>query len=791
MPSFPHLQGSTDYPGAGRELYEQIGGAFDYSLWSEGATLTLLSVPWGVYDAATMTDRPGFDTAADRDAWFAQHIADTTTESHVLDTRVRYQISDYIEVPFTFDYAARYNYLIVEYPSAPVPTGASGLRKWFYHVTDIRYNSPSSTTLLLVPDWWTTAACLMDINHMILMRGHAPMSLTDVDRYLAAPLANSDSLLAADIDFGTSAKRIAHHVDTVFNSGTMYAVICLNGVDIMGAFGSYGPLPFDNSTIVQGVPSAYQFAVQASSLGAFLDAWAQNAPQAMQALAALYLCSEQLLSFTSTAQLWGFTVRVGVAGTTMTRTLQLNREAFGYPSHVADLAKLYTWPYAHIELADERGNVTEIHIEEMSTGTLTVEAALNGAFPWLTISAHVAGVAGARSALTFRTATAHEFGAGGAWYDTLKSWQVPCYSIHQSAAQSYDYRTHWSRAQQAANAATARDNALASSTNAKTNADNAADNLDANNQINVTANSDVVATSNSYALDSATASNTKVGTDIQYDNAMTTSVTGLNNEVIGLTSALNQAGMGARAMLSVFTNPGENGLSAGGIVSGFADTAVQMAVTQAATQISQSSNSALATLTINNNLQKGVNALTYASNAYGIQADAATDINDIRNTAANSITTNNVDLAKLTAQNNKTTADNNTNRSYNNSMAAIANAINEAGLAAPLTFGASAGGEFANTRPMVLSANVVTESKSAIAQAGAQFLRWGYAYNDIWDWATWNTRPHFTYWQVSDLWASGVGIVPEEAQDAVRRMLYDGVTCWADPDEIGQVSIYD
>ena len=50
---------------------------------------------------------------------------------------------------------------------------------------------------------------------------------------------------------------------------------------------------------------------------------------------------------------------------------------------------------------------------------------------------------------------------------------------------------------------------------------------------------------------------------------------------------------------------------------------------------------------------------------------------------------------------------------------------------------------------------------------------------------------NFTFWQVSDIWATGVDAVPEEGQDAFRRMLYDGVTVWRDPDKIGKVSIYD
>lgn len=784
MPQFPHLKDAPAFPEAGRELYRQIGGSFDYAQWGEGARLTLLSVPWGVYDPAIMTDRPGFDTVEARESWFAAYIASTATETHVLDTRVRYQIDDYIDVPFTFDYAARYNYLRVQYPDAPVPTGNAGLRTWYYHITDIRYGSPSSTTLLLVPDWWTIAAPLMDISHMMLARGHAPMTLTDVDAYLEAPMASSASLLTPDVDFGGGAVRVASSHDEVINDGIIYAVLCLSGVAISG--NDYGALPFDASTFVQGVPSDLQYAVLASSLGAFLDAWHANAPETMQALDALYLCSSKLLSLGSAIELWGFTVYQLAAGSSYSVDFELSRESFGYPARVAELAKLYTYPYARIEVADERGSVTELRVEELQSGTVRADIALNGAFPWLKISAHIEGVAGARSVLTFRTASQHSFAAGGRWYDTLREWDVPCFEIHQSAAAGNDYRTHWSREQAAANAATARANALASNATAKTNADNAADNMTANNLINTTANSDVTSSSNEYALQSTTAANTKVGTDVQTDNDMTSAMTGLQNEVIGLTSALNQASTGARTIAAVVTNPLED-LN---VVGNVADMAVSMLTTQAATAISQSSNSTIAALTQNQNLKKGVAALTYSSQAYGIQTDAATDITDIRNTAATQTTANNVSLAKTNSANVKATADANAQRSYDNAIAAIANSVREAALQAPLKFGRSSAGEYANTRPMVLSMNVVTESENAIMQAGAQFLRYGYAYNAPWDWSTWNAREHFCYWQVSDIWATGIDAVPEEGQDAVRRMLYDGVTTWKNPEEIGKVGIY-
>lgn len=788
MPQFPHLKDAPAFPEAGRELYRQIGGSFDYTQWGEGAQLTLLSVPWGVYDPAIMTDRPGFDTVEARESWFASYIASTATETHVLDTRVRYQIDDYIDVPFTFDYAARYNYLRVQYPDAPVPTGNAGLRTWYYHITDIRYGSPSSTTLLLVPDWWTIAAPLMDISHMMLARGHAPMSLIDVDTYLDAPMASSASLLTPDVDFGGGAVRVASSRDEVINDGNIYAVLCLSGVSIEG--NDYGALPFDASTFVQGVPSDKQYAVLASSLSAFLDAWHANAPETMQALDAVYFCSQKLLSFGNAVLLWDSVVYEITAGASYSVDFELSRESFRYPARVADLAKLYTYPYARIEVADERGSVTEVRIEELQSGTVRADIALNGAFPWLKISAHIEGVAGTRSVLTFSTASAHSFAAGGRWYDTLREWDVPCFEIHQSAAAANDYRTHWSREQAAANAVTARANALASNATAKTNADNAADNMTANNLINTTANTNVTDTANSYTNGTLTGALTKMVADQQADENASKTVLNAQNEAIAMSATINTATSAAHAVTGIVTDAigGDlTALSAGGTI---ADAVIGGVSASASSSLSQSTNTDCTNAAISNARTKSFNAQLFTERSTDNQVAAASDITALRNTAATQNTANNVALAKTNSANAKTTADANAQRSYDNAIAAIANSVREAALQAPLKFGRSNAGEYANTRPMVLSMNVVTESENAIMQAGAQFLRYGYAYNAPWDWTSWNMRDHFCYWQVNDIWATGIDAVPEEGQDAVRRMLYDGVTTWRNPEEIGKVGIY-
>lgn len=832
--TFPHLPGNeAGYPGPGRELYEQIQGSFDYASWQEGATVTLCSVPWGVYEAGVSTDRPGFDTVEERDAWFAQYLSDAgrVSEAHRLETRVRYQIDDYVQVPFTFDYAARYNYLIVDYPDAPVPGGTGGIKRWFYHVTAIDYGSPSCTSLSLVPDWWTTCAPLMSISHMVLERGHAPVAETSVSDYLAAPLENSEYLLAEDVDFGTRAV-VASHYDNVVNGGAVWAVICLRGVPATGDFGGY-LMPFDNSTFVQGVPSDWQFAVQASQLEGFLDVWAANAPQAMQAMDALYLCGESLLAFTGETTLWGYTVRTGAHGAETTYSHELTQADFGYSSDIAGLAKLYTYPYARIEVATDQGATVEVRVEDLASGSVDVVCALNGAFPWLRISAHVAGVGGAVSQLAFSTATAHTFAGGGRWYDTLMEWGVPCYQIHQSNAQANDYRTHYSRVQRAndaetaysnatASAATAQENAVASAdtayTNSVTSNNTAYTNTENQTDLNTTQtalaisnNTSVTSNSVSYATQGANLNITKLSNDTQTDRFVSSATTEVENDAIALTTANNQASTIASGAVSAMVSLST--LDFSGVATSIADTVGSCATANASAEVSQSTNETLALIAQTAASDKALHATSYITDAQSVQNSQTNAITTLRNTLMNQQTINTNGTMLTNAENTRTTgnanaartqatATANAGRTYNtavanaertrsNAYAAIDNSVSEAAMQAPLSFGSSQDGAFSNTRPMVVSVNVVTESKSAIRQAATQFLRYGYALHQTWEWDTWNLMRNFTYWEVSDVWATGVDAVPEEALDAVRRMLHQGVTVWRDPDKIGKVSIYD
>lgn len=129
--------------------------------------------------------------------------------------------------------------------------------------------------------------------------------------------------------------------------------------------------------------------------------------------------------------------------------------------------------------------------------------------------------------------------------------------------------------------------------------------------------------------------------------------------------------------------------------------------------------------------------------------------------------------------------------SYNNALARIQNHVNQAALGKPSVYGSVSSADSATTRPQALFANIVTQSKAAIKQAGDEFLRYGYRLDQFWEFdGNWCVGKHFTYWKLKDYWVRS-NDMQDYYQDAIRFFLMGGVTVWAKPEEIGAVSIYD
>ena len=86
---------------------------------------------------------------------------------------------------------------------------------------------------------------------------------------------------------------------------------------------------------------------------------------------------------------------------------------------------------------------------------------------------------------------------------------------------------------------------------------------------------------------------------------------------------------------------------------------------------------------------------------------------------------------------------------------------------------------------------VRTQSANAICAAGDEFVRYGYALNQIWPVDNLCLMKHFTYWKSKDAWVYDKCETSDLAQNSIAAIFAQGVTVWKDPYEIGRVNPYD
>lgn len=85
-----------------------------------------------------------------------------------------------------------------------------------------------------------------------------------------------------------------------------------------------------------------------------------------------------------------------------------------------------------------------------------------------------------------------------------------------------------------------------------------------------------------------------------------------------------------------------------------------------------------------------------------------------------------------------------------------------------------------------------TQSESAIKQTVAQFARFGYNLNQIWNVKDTglNLMETFTYWKASDIWIDIRKAATFGIENALKNIFKNGVTVWKSPNLIGKVDIY-
>lgn len=781
MSRFPHLTyngNESDFPNIGNVKTYDYDNKIDYSRFDNvQMNITLCKVPWDMGEAhvgnrtiSGIGNVVWFGDKKTRDKWF-----DAIPDSECYRFATKYKElhrDNSIVVPIPFDVAARYNYVAVEYePFASSGDlleyeGVSGLENWYWFVREVEFLAPNSTRLHLLNDAWQTFIYDMDIPYMMLERGHYGMHQTSAEKYLSNPIANNSYLLARE-ELEPNAPRIGTSTHAhVFNTGNMYAVV-ITSANATSAWGSKSGNDWRTPSTQgfnQGVPTYRAFAVAASSFSSFVSNMVADVPQFMQTVQAVCFVGSSLLDFGSSFTFCGTTC-YNVGATYKRATVhKLAKGDFGYGKNYADIAKLYTYPYAEIIVTDSNGDETEIRIED-TNGKIELDYCLSLVYPWLQIDGAITSTGKTvRRNISFTNVSNRNMPIGGNWFDMLVQYEIPTFGLYESAAKVNDYATHFDRAQQAY----AGDNTQA-------NANASADNVVANAAVTTAGNSAVTAASNTSA--NTMASNTQT-----YNTGMSAAnniiIAGSANSTIAaneMQGAIGAAsGMASSAVGAVASgNPvGAAASLVGGVVgaaSTIASTAVANGLTAAQAGFAQASNGASATAS---NTKTGWDVTA--------QTTAADEICDANNSVTTSHAANDAATQRANAARDRATV-----------TGAINNQIAQAALGAPETFGENGNGEHSATRPLAIYSNVITQDDYTIKRCGDDFLRYGYSLNaQIPFNGNWCVMPKFTYWRLSDFWVKGLQ-VPDLYVDKIRFFLFGGVTVWKKPEDIGNTSIYE
>lgn len=907
----------SDFPHVSNIDVYKFDNDLDYARYDHTQmSLQICTVPWDVGEAhvgqrtiSGIGNVVYFGDKAKRDSWF-DAIPDN--ECYRFDTKFKeLHREQVIDVPIPYDMCAKHNYLVVRYnllanDDSPLQyENEDGKRDWFWFIREVEFLAPNTTRLHLLDDAFQTWIYDVNITNMILERGHAPMFHMRADDYLRNPIENNEYLLTEDVSFG-DADNLKHTDVLSLNSDDVWACMATTA-NPLSDFGTKGAdtwhTPASAHYLSNGVPSTYVFAIEPSELNTFLANVTDLIPQFKQTIQGVFFASKALVRTTGAFIFANVNCNTVESSQVQMELCDLEKSQFGYPARYEDMAKLYTFPYAHIEVTDESGKVDEVRIET-TDGTLDVGVALSLAFPFVNIEAHILGKGGGeRQSVTFRNVTSRSFAFQGLWYDTLHEWKVPTFAVVLDASREYDYSTHFDRKQAKVayenaydsaiasadtafqnaidNAYTTRTNSNATSTvtrdnatrtadtakanadraaqtaktnadavadTAKSNDDNNADTLIDNTAIQVAANSSIATRSNTASMDDANLSNDLSQSLQAWESGYSRDNVNYQQDAAYATAAIGAAGGIANgaisgAMSGASAGPAGAAVGAiGGLVSGAISGACSIAQTAVAANLTYQQSEA----SIRLSQQKVTETSTNNIDRTDTQNDANMDNIGYSNTASSGASANSAactkenatrvrDTTKANATRDKDTANanalasrttavtnatnqystevDNTTRTYDRTIQnadrvkdtaydnadrakdtaqnAIENSIKQAALRSPFLYGNFADGDTATTKPIALFANIVTQGKAAIAAAGDEFARYGYALDMQWEFdGDWNVGKYFTYWKLRDFWVSGLN-VPDLYMDKLRFFLFGGVTVWSAPEHIGNVDIYD
>lgn len=587
---FPHLN-DTAYPNLGNVDVYGYRNEFDYKRWEPNTKLYLTNVRWN----GDYTDCVKFESDAERDAWFDDHVAETVAQDPnsalVLKTN-SVIVNGTVKVPVPFDRAAQYNYLVVDVPimtSANQPLNyedGSGYRRWHFFINDLAYSAPSTTLLTLSLDVWTQYINTVGFNYFMLERGHAPVHATDTDTYLSNPMDNCGYLLTPDVDFGgETVSRGGEFIP--FGNGEKY--ICFASTCAPSQFASIGTVergdaysfsepvfsdataypdesnrwgrqyevtgygfgtgrsyanvttPVGNALSGNGrIPTATTvYAIAATEADEFVNDVLADSPSFLNTVQACFMVAKELITLGTPHTLASHTVYECQGSDSELGSVKLTKDMFGIPERYQRFAKLYTFPYSELEITDNNGKTATVRVE--STGGIKAHGIVSLAYPYLNMRMFLTGIggSGSHSYQWQDMRGSHDMVMqNGDWYRFCYDMGIPMYALYM------DGQTSWELGNYNRQYSNARNSALINYHNSVREANNAMHNSQDTALMNRTNSVASANTANSNTVNTANTVQTNSGNDASTmesnhanSRACATDVTATNNS----TAAANVA----------------------------------------------------------------------------------------------------------------------------------------------------------------------------------------------------------------------------------------------------------
>lgn len=877
---FPHLPDATEFPYQNVQPYKQYENDFDYDSWTSRVTLKACSVNW----YPNSTDRVKWKDDSERDSWFDALEGTTAT----MDTLVSIVPDESVKLPIPYYAAQSCNYLMVDVqmqPNGAAPLDNSeGIRqRYYYFIIDTTRRAGSTTEFLLMPDNWTTYINSISFPKILLERGHAAMRYETADAYLSDPLNHTRGLLASEPDAPSEPVKVSDNSFVPFDSGELYMCFALRcswtqftQLKKAGAKGSFTDPTYSDTQDrwghqyavngyswdgVQNVsdvttpnytgysndnirPNGYcMVAVKASDYVSknLFNMLENDYPQAFQLIEACFIVGSSMLELGDSHELEGISfVKVSENLNSVLKNIRLDKSMFDYDANYRNITKLYTMPYACIEVSDNKGVSSVIRIED-TTDALAINRRVSVLYPYLDCRAFLTGLYGkGHSTYEWRDLTNQPHDAqipDSGFVQALSSYDIPTYSLFIDNTTAWNLQNASSAIEQARNNAmnayhigvrsmnTSYENSIDSANTSVTNTAASNTNMLANVNRTNTNNTNVQNTVNTLNSTMTTMQN-------DFNSANTDRSNGLiidkqtayiiqqeatfdaNNDSNAITTMVQGAASVVSAGIAVagiLLAPETGGISLGATVAISAGSAGISLATQAATSAIVMSknrdivNAAEAYSDTDEVLTTRYNrAMTDAANTYTTDTTNTKNTTNSQVTAANNTTTAanataNASTSNANAGRTRNTANANAGESREASLFGAKTTLEQtqANLEASIKDNRRGKSQtIANAKgdplPDLYSyrgfqVKVRTQSDDVVRRCGDTFLTYGYTLGENIEQPELNQMKHFTYWQGEP---TLYGRIPTAALNEIRAMFETGVTVWSDPDTIGS-SIYE